>query len=248
MKKRNYLIIALCIVSLLFPGAVFARQEGQLLSLSLIRNFGFGGLGKIQGSFTLRIVSPPDDLEEVSFYIDGELMEVVTQSPFQIKFHTSDFADGDHQMSAIGILKDGSARESNTVTKTFLSSNQAWSETQGVLVPLLVGVGVVTLIGIGAPLLLGQKKKFSLGSYGPAGGAVCPRCALPFSRSYLAPNMLVGKLVRCPHCGKFSILPGASSAILQEAEKRYSEEGNGPVVSKSQEDIKKMIEESRFED
>ena len=158
-------------------------------------------------------------------------MEIVSQQPFEIKFHTADYGDGEHQMSAEGILEDGKAVRSNTVSKTFLSSDQAWSETQGVLVPLLVGVGVVTLIGMGAPLLLGRNKKFSLGSYGPAGGAVCPRCSLPFSRPYLAPNMMVGKLVRCPHCGKFSVLPRASLAMLQEAEKRYAGEGSAPIGS-----------------
>ena len=151
-------------------------------------------------------------------------------------------------MSAEGNLKDGTVLGSNTVTKTFLSSDQAWSETQGIIVPLLIGVGVVSLIGIGGPVLLGRKKKFIPGSYGPAGGAVCPRCALPFSRSYMAPNLLVGKLVRCPHCGKFSILPRANSAHLQEAERRYEGEGSSQIISEGKDDIKKMIDESRFED
>ena len=240
--------MSLCILAMLIPGAAFARQDGQILSLGLTRNFGYGGLGKIQGNFTLKIVEPPVGLAEVSFYIDGELMEAVSGAPYQTKFHTSDFEDGERQMSAVGILDDGTSLGSNTVTKSFLSSDQAWSETQGIIVPLLVGVGVLTLIGMGAPALLGRKKEHIPGSYGSAGGAVCPRCALPFSRSFLAPNLMVGKLVRCPHCGKTSILPRANSTHLQEAEKRFEGEGSSQVISEGKDDIKKMIDESRFED
>ena len=111
-----------------------------------------------------------------------------------------------------------------------------------------MGVGVLTLLGLGIPFLLGRKKEYVHGKYGMAGGAVCPRCGLPFSRFYLSPNMLVGKLVRCPHCGKISVLPQASLSSLKEAESRYMEEESPQIISKGEEDIKKMIEDSRFED
>jgi hypothetical protein len=38
---------------------------------------------------------------------------------------------------------------------------------------------------------------------------------MPFSRSVLAPNMLVGKLERCPHCRKWAIVGRAGSADLE---------------------------------
>lgn len=248
MKKRINLVLTICLLALLVPGAAFARQEGGTLQLGLIRNFGYGGLGKIQGNFTLKVNAPPIDLAEVSFYMDGELQESVSEAPFQFKFHTSDFEDGEHQMSASGVLENGSVLESNTITKTFLSSDQAWFETRQLIVPLLAGVGVLTLLGLGVPFLLGRKKEYVPGKYGPAGGAVCPRCGLPFSRPYLSPNVLVGKLVRCPHCGKISVLPQASPSSLQEAERRYAEEESPQILSKGEDDIKKMIDESRFED
>ncbi len=247
MRKRIYLVLLTCVMTLLLPGIVFADQEEPTLNLGLIRNFGYGGLGKIQGNFTLRVVDPPADLEEVIFYIDGVEMEKVSDEPYQIKFHTSEYESGERQMSAEGFLADGSVMRSNTVTKVFLSSDQAWLETQEVIVPLLVGVGALTLIGIGAPFLLGRKKEHIPGKYGPAGGAICPRCSLPFSRSFLAPNLMVGKLVRCPHCGKISILPAASSSNLQDAEKRLAGDENRQSISEGTDDIKKMIEDSRFE-
>ena len=248
MKRRLNFLLSMFLIILSVPGTVFALQEGPSLNLGLVRNFGYGGLGKIQGNFTLRIVDPPPDLAEVSFYMDGELLETVSAAPFQYKFHTSDFVDGEHQMIAKGVLENGGQVESNTITKTFLSSEQAWSDTQQILIPLLIGVGALTLIGMGAPFLLGRRREFVLGKYGLAGGAVCPRCGMPFSRPYLAPNLMVGKLVRCPHCGKVSILRQASPARLQEAERRYEGEGSAHIVSDGKDDIRKMIDESRFED
>jgi hypothetical protein len=151
-------------------------------------------------------------------------------------------------MSARGILEGGIEVSSNTITKTFLSSDQAWAETQRIILPLLLGVGALSLIGIGAPMLLGWKKDHVPGKYGPAGGAVCPRCQLPFSRPFLAPNLVVGKLVRCPHCGKISILPRAASATLQTAEKRFAGESSSQREISGEDDLQKMIEDSKFAD
>ena len=248
MKRKFTLLVTVCLIGLLITGAAYAQQEGQSLRLGIVRNFGYGGFGKIQGNFTLKIVDPPADLVEVSFYMGDELMSTIEEEPFRIRFHTSEYPDGEHQMFASGVLVDGSEVVSNTITTTFLSSEQAWGETQQIIFPLLIGIGVITLLGIGAPLLIGRKKEFTLGKYGPAGGAVCPRCELPFSRPFLAPNMVVGKLVRCPHCGKISILPRASAASLQTAESRYLGEGKTQVAVDGKDDFEQMIEDSRFED
>lgn len=249
--KKNKLIVTLLVVlmTLLFVvGRADAAQEGSSLQLSLVRNFGYGGLGKIQGNFTLRIASPPADLRSVAFYLDGEPLGRVESPPFQVKFHTGDYQPGEHTLTALGTLEDGRQLESNSVTKTFLSSEQAWAETQGILIPLLVGTALLTLLGLGVPLLWGSKKEFAPGQYGPAGGAVCPRCQLPFNRPVLAPNLLVGKLVRCPHCGKVSILARAPEADLTRAERKYTDTEGTARLPAVKDDLKKMLDESRFED
>ena len=235
------------ILALIAPEAASAQGDGGELLLGLTRNFGYGGLGKIQGNFTLKVKEAPAGLVEVSFYMDGELMEVVSTAPYQVKFHTSDFDDGDHQMSAVGELSDGVTLESVTITKVFLSSDQAWGETQQLIVPIMIGAAVLTLLGVGVPILASKNKNFILGKYGQAGGVVCPRCELPFSRSVFSPNLLVGKLVRCPHCGKVSILPRASSARLQEAESCYTRKDEPGVIRPGKEDLQKQLDDSRFE-
>ncbi len=104
------------------PGRAAAQQEGQPLRLGLIRNFGYGGLHRIQSSFTLRVEDPPAGLLKVNFYLDEELLMLDSEAPFQVKFSTGEFPDGEHHLSARGIMEDGSEVGSNTSTRTFLSS------------------------------------------------------------------------------------------------------------------------------
>jgi hypothetical protein len=248
MKKTISFALILSLVLLVAPGSASAQQEAQTLRLGLGRNFGYGGMGKIQGNFTLRVIDPPPEVVEVQFYLDDELMGVVTEPPFELTFSTGQFEDGEHQLTARGMLEDGREMGSTTITQTFLSSEEAWAETQRLIIPLLLGVGALSLIGIGAPMLLGRKKKHIPGKYGAGGGAICSRCQLPFSRPFLAPNLVAGKLVRCPHCGKIGILPRASSANLQAAEKRFAGEEVSQKESSEQNDLKRLIEESRFEE
>jgi len=248
MKKQGIILVVIMIMALIAPAAASAQGDGGELLLGLTRNFGYGGLGKIQGNFTLKISDPPVQLNKVEFYIDGEMISSASEEPFQYKFHTSDHEDGEHQMYAVGYLADGTTMESRTITKVFLSSDQAWGETQSLMVPLLIGTAVLTLLGVGVPLLLNKNKEFVLGKYSPAGGVVCPRCELPFSRSLFSPNLMVGKLVRCPHCGKFSIQARASQTRLQEAEARFKNKDKPGHVQRDNEDLKKIIEDSRFEE
>ena len=246
---KRFWITCFVALSLLWANvtSVSAAQNGNDVQVRLIRNFGYGGFGQIQGRFTLKVQEYPEGLELVEFYVDGERVAIDNEAPFEFKFHTSEYEDGLRVLSAIGIFTDGSRVESNRISKEFLSSEQAWSETEGVLVPLLIIVGLLTLAGVALPLIVSNQKDFSVGSYGPAGGVVCPRCSLPFSRSIISPNLVTGKLVRCPHCGKISILARSSPADLRDAEQRYlQKDGTTPV--QSGEDLLKQIEDSRFDD
>ena len=248
MKKSKRLAYLLMTVAVFIPVVVFAGQEDSSLQLRLIRNFGYGGLGKIQGNFTLKIDNPPEELEKVEFFMDEEIVAVVDSDPFQFKFHTSSYSDGEHKMTAVGTLLNNTQIESNRITKLFLSSDQAFGETQQLLGPILIGVAILTVLGVGVPLLLNRNKDFIPGKYGPAGGAVCPRCELPLSRSVLSLNLLVGKLVNCPHCGKTSILARASSIELKEAETRYANKDKQDNTQVGKHDLRKQLEDSRFED
>jgi hypothetical protein len=85
--------------------------------------------------------------------------------------------------------------------------------------------------------------------YGAAGGAVCPRCTLPYSRNPLSPNLLFGKLERCPHCGKWGIARAASRSELDAAEVRLRQDSQRGTLEAADEQgrLQQEIEDSRFD-
>jgi len=246
MKKIIPLIVLITFIFIALP--VYAQSTDELI-LDFNRDFGYGGFGgEIQGRFSIK-VSSPDDLVRVEYFLDDEMVFEGTEPDFKWQFNTAAFSEGHHTFSAIGYKADGTFVQASEFSRVFLSSDQAWNKMGDILVPLLIIVGIATIGGVLGPVLLGRKKLHTPGTYGMAGGAICARCSFPFSRSMVAPNLLVGKLGRCPHCGKWAIVPRASVGDLEEAEKRFASEGQGTIeVPTEEEKLQQMIEDSRYEE
>jgi hypothetical protein len=248
MKKIYKAIIISFLLALLFISAASAQSEEPELKMRISKDFGYGGFSKdIQGTFSIH-VSGPDDLVEVRFYLDDTLLGTDKAAKFALQFNTDSYELGWHQIYAIGILADGTELRSNEVRYEFVSA-------EGVMDFVLPMIGVilaVSVIGVVVPMLMGKKGgPVSIGNYGAAGGAVCKRCEFPFKRSVLAPNLVLGKLTRCPHCGKVAISRRAYPAELAAAEDRYlaSKEESGTIKEETQEDaLRRSLEDSRFDD
>jgi hypothetical protein len=244
IMKRNIILILISMLWLV-PFRVSAQDEE--LSLRLTRDFGYGAGSQIQGRFSLR-VSGPDDLIKVDFIIDEEVVHTAIEPPFRYQFHTDDYPPGIHSMTAVGYQADGTPVYGTEFVRQFLSAEEARSSTMKLIIPILAIVGVATLAGAVLPVLMGRGKDFKPGNYGAAGGAVCPRCTFPYSRNVMAPNLVVGKLQRCPHCGKWAVVARASQDNLQAAETRWAREGTSTVEAPSEEEKKRqMLDDSRFE-
>ncbi|MBN2044720.1 MAG: hypothetical protein JW757_06860 [Anaerolineales bacterium] len=250
-NKILYTLLAVSLLALILAAPALAQEEAPELEIDLNRDFGYGGFGnQIQGNFSIR-VSGPDDLAEVQFYLDEILLGTDQEAPFRLQFVTDDYAPGIHQIYAVGTLAEGTQLRSREITADFLSAESAGEKTMELLVPILGFTVLAMVIAALVPMLTGKKGgKVTLGNYGLAGGAVCPRCTFPFKRHYLSPNMLVGKLVRCPHCGKWAILPAASSNALSAAEERYlaSQVESSEVELRPETSLKSALDDSRFED
>jgi hypothetical protein len=83
---------------------------------------------------------------------------------------------------------------------------------------------------------------------GVAGMAVCRKCGRAFPRSFLAPNLLTGKLVHCPHCGAWATLPAATQAELDLAMAREQEpERPAARAVSEEEELRRRIEQSKYE-
>ncbi len=247
MKKWSIFFVLL--VCFIFALPVSAQEGEESLVLDFNRDFGYGGFGgDIQGRFSLKVISP-EDLVRVEYYLDGKLVYEGAEPPFKWQFNTANFPEGRHTFNAIGYKADGTEVHATEFSRNFLSADNAWSNVGDILVPILVLVGLATLLGVLVPVLLGRKKQYTPGVYSAAGGAICPRCTFPYSRNMLSPNIVLGKLERCPHCGKWAIVPRASAEALDAAEKRYAAENPGTIkIPSEDEKFKQIIEDSRYED
>jgi hypothetical protein len=72
---------------------------------------------------------------------------------------------------------------------------------------------------------------------------------MPFSRHFFSLNMVLGKLERCPHCGKWAIVPAASTSALKQAEARWQADSQqGELKPEGEADrLRDRIDESRYE-
>ncbi len=243
-------LLALLLLALLACVQPAHAQEGEPpLTFGLSRDFGYALGTSIQGTFSVR-VTEDEGLVKIALLIDGQQMDVDGEPPFRIRFSTSDYAPGVHTISVIGTTTDGQEISSQAISVEFLSTEQARSQAIGLIVPLLGIVLVVMVLSALAPVLLGRgRRRFQPGSYGPAGGAICSRCDLPFSRNYFSLNLFVGKLERCPHCSKWSIVRRASNTDLEAAEARYSATMEPGAIQQEDDEshLRRMIDDSRYE-
>jgi hypothetical protein len=246
MKRTAWLLMIVCLVA---ASAAEAQEQPPTLTLGVHRDFGFQASGRIQGAFSLT-VEGSDDLVEVEYLIDGEVVGVVTEAPFRWRFNTGDYSLATHVLAAVATTTSGERIGVPGRSFEFVTADEGWQFAGKIALPILGLVIVFTLVGTIGPLLGGKKKTFRRGEYGVQGGAICPRCGLPFSRHLLALNMVLGKLERCPHCGKWSIVRRATPAELQAAEARLVEDSQqGAFAPEDEADrLRRQIEESRFEE
>lgn len=251
MRRKYQRLLCSLLVSLLFlPMGGMAQEQDEMLKLTIRREFGYGGGTRIQGRFSMR-ASGPESLKRVEFLIDEQVVNDDLEAPFRYDFSTGDYPPGVHALSAIGYAADGRILRAPTWSFEFVTAEQARLDVMKILGPLMaVVIGFILLGTLGISMLGRRTKVFRRGQYGAAGGAVCPGCKLPFSRHLFAPNLLLGKLERCPHCGKWSIVGMASRDALEEAEARLmndNEHGRLKTEVDEEQRLRRLLDESRFD-
>ena len=247
MNRLRLALLGLMIALNIVP--VKAQESGASLQLTVDRDFGFSMGGRIQGKFTLKATGP-ENLTQVEFLIDDVVVSTDREPPFRYSFNTGDYDLGVHRISGVGYTALGEVLRSPVRTYKFVSMEEGLRGASGIVIPLLIGIGALVMIATVGTMLMGrQKGRPRIGEYGAAGGALCPRCGLPYSRHALSPNLLIGKLERCPHCGKWAIVRRATREALERAEARLvDDEARGGLELESEEDkLHRMIDDSRFE-
>ncbi len=248
-RRLSTVIIGLCIHALVIAslGQAAAQDgDGEALTLSMRRNFGYGLGAQIQGRFSYQ-VSGPDDLVRVEFLLDGQVIGADGEAPFAFQFNTGDFSEGLHRLSAVGYTVDGRESLSNAIIRQFVSTS-------------LVTIGGVALVVIVVAFRVGShflarrssRGRVTSGSYGFLGGAVCPNCGRPFGLHWWSLKLGIGRYDRCPHCRKWNMQQRASAAALAEAKELLSgsvtAQKEAGDTQKEQEALRRRIEESRYDE
>lgn len=249
MKK----IMVATLITILFSLALLpvVSAQSEELTLSLSRDFGYGGFnGDIQGTFSVK-ASGPANLERVQFYLDETLLGDDTEAPFAVQFVTDNYPTGAHVFSAVGYTADGKQLKSQTISALFVSKEEGTNAAFKMILPILAVVfGALAITAITSMINVRKGKRLPAGatrSY-TFGGGICPKCKRPFGFQLLSMNMIVGKLAPCPHCGKWSIVKRASMSDLHAAEQAELDTEKGHVFEASEEEkLRKELDDSRYQ-
>jgi hypothetical protein len=250
------LLSAMLLVIFLLGGTmslVKAQQDEYRLNVN--RTFGYSSGSQIRGTFSMEVVGP-QNIKSITYLIDGNVIELVTSSPFKISFQTSKYGYGWHELSALVETTDGKKVTTPVRKFEFATTDQEASAVTSIIFPLLGGVLLVMLVGMGFQVLALKNKPAStipLGAprkFGIHGGSVCPQCQRAFSLHWWAPNLgFRTKFDRCDFCGKWSIvkvLNGTELIAAQAAELQQVQPALATTEKSEEDRLKEMIEKSRF--
>jgi hypothetical protein len=254
MKKLFSVVVLVLLLCTLSVSLTYAQSSPQL-QLGLSRDFGYSLGGDIQGTFTISIKNPPDNLSRVTFYLDSTPMGEVTQSPFRLQFNTGSYALGAHTFSAVGYTTSGAELASNTLQAQFVTASAGTQSILKFVLPVAGLIIILIAVSVAIPLITSQGKLKDLPpgaprNYGVGGGAICPKCGRPFPLRLWMMNIGFSKLDRCPFCGKWSLVRRATPDQLREAEQAElaQAQSDTPMAGESEEDkLKKDLDESRYQ-
>lgn len=253
--KKNCLYGFLFLLAILGFVAPARAQAVEELEFNVSRDFGSSdGTGNIQGTFSMKVTGP-SNLVKVQFYIDSTMVAEDNEPPFNVQFVTDDYAPGKHAMHAIGYTSDGRELGTREITFNYMTTEESRQRGLKIAVPILALALIWVLFSKVVPTLSMGRKNGDLlppggHNYGVMGGTICPRCAHPFALDLFSPNLLVGKLVRCPNCGKWFVGRRASIDDLRFAEEvAWAQAHRAPQVSdmKAEEKIRKGLDDSKYE-
>lgn len=250
MKKRVFMLLVLVLIFALSFSAVLAQDSP--FTLRIMRDWGYGNGTDINGRMSLSVKGDQELIQQVTFFIDGEVMASLTAAPFKHQFDTNNFEPGLHRLTAEVKTTMGETYTTNGLVSNFVEKSEANQSMLKIL--LLVGGIVVASMGIQFFMQKNANKnpKYDENGrvqYGVWGGAICPSCGQPFNRSFFGINLVGVRLERCPHCGKLVAARRASPDQLEAAERKSRPEivEQAPVKSDT-EKKQDMYDDSKYTD
>lgn len=250
----SFVLVVLMLVLICSP-ALAQTPEAPIYRLNLHRDFGYGNGADVRGLFTLSIVGP-DDLESVSYYINGELMSAVNSSPFTFQFNTSQFDFGPCDLTAEITNLEGEVFTTPARKMNFVSAEQEAAGMKNITLPFIfLFIGIILIVGIVQFAVMRKRNPngVPLGTqrnYGYAGGSICRHCGRPTPRHIWGFNIAIGKFDRCENCGKWSVMQAAPYDVLRAAEiAEKTNESNQPDFNhkSDEEKLRDLVDKSKYE-
>lgn len=107
-RTKGLIIVCIFLALSVFAGAVAAAPS---LRLDFYKDNGYGMGDDIQGQWTIT-ASVSSDVVRVEFYLDGQLQENATSTPFSWSFNTAEFSENKHMFTVISYDSSGATAES----------------------------------------------------------------------------------------------------------------------------------------
>lgn len=257
MKFQRYwlsvILVITCLAALALPAA--AQDQNEEFRVNVRRNFGLSSGSQIRGTFTVSIIGPEDQIERVTFLLDGEEMAQVNAAPFNYRFQTDDYEFGWHDIAALVITRDGRELRPTARRFEFVSPGAEMEVVGRILVPLGIGVLALMVVGVGIQFLVlrnAPPSKLAPGAartYGIKGGTICPRCGRPYPIHWWSINLGVRYFDRCDFCGKWALVRRLSHSALQAAEQAELESAQMAEAAPTldpEEEMRRRLDESRY--
>ena len=250
-------LLSVLLLLALIATPALAQTPEPVFRLNLSRDWGYGAGADIKGLFSLKVVGPENlAVSSVTYYIDGEVMQTVTEDPFKFQFNTSQFTFGWHELTAEVTTTEGSTYTTPARRMNFVTSEMESESMKNMVGPMLLLIlGVMIVVGLiqFATMRKNHPNGVTPGTqrnYGYAGGSICRHCGRPTPRHIWGFNIGIGKFDRCENCGKWSVMRAAPLEILRAAEiaEKESEKERLPVTEKTEEEkLRDLIEKSKFD-
>lgn len=254
MKVKLVCGLLLCFVTFIgFTPIVSAQDEN--FTIHVRKDFGYGLGNAIQGRFTIRLVGDDTQVEQVTFLIDDEVVGTVGSAPFSHQFSTDEFESGTHRLSAEVDLVDGRVEKTPYLQFNFLSQQESSQQIKYSFIGIGSAIVITLLIAVAVQALVINKKPKGAHppglprDYGLLGGTICLKCGRPFRRHIWGVNLLVRRLDRCDHCGKWVMTVQATPSALRSAEEAELEAmQEDEQISPVQRGEKDLLEDTKYID
>jgi hypothetical protein len=211
---------------------------------------------KINGTFKLSVSGDMDPVTAVEYRIDGQTLGTASESPFTLVFKTTDYPSGEHQLTAVVSLKDGSTVETPARNYNFISAGETGELVSGILLPVLgIAFGVMAVMMLLQFVVMRNRPLLHLEAgaqrnYGMKGGSVCKHCQRPFAFHWWALNLLPSmRFDRCDFCGKWGFHKAQPLNALRKAEQMEAEKArpSSQIPEKSEEEkLKEMMDRTKY--